>query len=184
MVIRLVEIRMDIAMGLSPFRNCLVYPGDLRVDAPNPNPANFSILELHEVGSAVVAKIKYPDCNTFEGVKICVFENTTAQQMGWRSSIDPHFSMDELSPIARFKPTSHGIKLAFRLAEILSDLTGAGVGMNRDRWTKGLSPQQLEVVRQDTIEHERKFPDQPQSHIYIDIQAELDHRAKIEKHND
>lgn len=48
--------------------------------------------------------------------------------------------------------------------------------MNRDRWTRGLSPQQLEVIRQDTLEHEKEFPEQPQAHIHIDIQTELDHR--------
>jgi len=106
-------------MGLSPFRNCSIYQSNTPTIAPNPNPVNFKILELHEVGNVVVAMIKYPDCTNFEGVKICVFENTTAQQINSRISIDPHFSKGDDSPIARFKPTEKGIKLAFKLAESL-----------------------------------------------------------------
>ncbi len=106
-------------MGLSPFKNCSVYHSEKRVVAPNPNPINFMILELQEIGNAVVAKIKYPDCTNFEGIKICVYEDTTAQQIRDRSEIDPHFSISDESPIARFKPTANGLELAFKLAAIL-----------------------------------------------------------------
>jgi hypothetical protein len=43
-------------------------------------------------------------------------------------------------------------------------------------WTKKLSRRQLEVIRQDTLQHDRNYPDQKQDHIHKDINSELAHR--------
>jgi hypothetical protein len=103
-------------MGISLFKNCTVYPSSPQAIAPNPDPLNFRILDLEQVGNQVVAKIKYPDCTNFEGVKVCVFANTTCAELKGRRSIDPHFSEAGTGPIARFEPTIRGAKLACELA--------------------------------------------------------------------
>jgi hypothetical protein len=91
--------------------------------APNPNPINFEILNLTQVGTCVVAILKYPDCTNFEGVKICVFEGTTSGAIRSREEIDPHFSKRLDSPVARFQPTKKGIRLAILVAQNLTSLT-------------------------------------------------------------
>jgi len=76
---------------------------------PVPNPANFNITIIDEVGSHVVAWINYPDCTNFEGNKILVFENISQEQVLNAEKIDPHFYQDDsMSPIARFEPTEKG----------------------------------------------------------------------------
>ena len=55
-------------MGIGPsrkYRNCRVYSSESTVAAPNPNPLNFEIIRIEQVGEHVVAKIKYPDCTNF-----------------------------------------------------------------------------------------------------------------------
>lgn len=104
-------------MGLNFFaRSCSVFPSDSQTVAPNPDPLNFQILSLKQVGKHVVAEIKYPDCTNFEGVKVCVFANTTCAEIKGRRSIDPHFSENGLGPTARFAPTELGVKLAMAVA--------------------------------------------------------------------
>ena len=44
---------------------------------PNPDPANYKIVEAQEVGKCLVLKIHYPDCDNFEGKKILVFRGVT-----------------------------------------------------------------------------------------------------------
>jgi hypothetical protein len=49
-------------------------------------------------------------------------------------------------------------------------------------WTRGLSPQQLESIRQDTKENEKRYPESTiQKHIYKDIDAELSHRNRTNR---
>ena len=104
-------------MGLSPCKNCSVYPISSPIYAPNPNPAKFQILETKQVGTNVVAKIRYPDCINYEGVKVCLFINTTEAALRRRTRIDPHFCEYSLSPFARFKPTVTGWEAAIMMAE-------------------------------------------------------------------
>lgn len=106
-------------MGLSPFSNCSVYPScpvPEKVFAPNPNPAKFRIIETKQVGGNVVAKIRYPDCTNYEGVKICLFVGTTEADLRGRVKLDPHFCEGSLSPFARFKPTAAGWEAAIAMA--------------------------------------------------------------------
>ena len=107
-------------MGLSLFKNCSVYPScpaPERAFAPNPNPAKFQIFETKQVGANVVVKIRYPDCTNYEGVKICLFVNTTEADLKRRERLGPHFCEDSLSPFARFKPTVSGWEAALKMAE-------------------------------------------------------------------
>jgi hypothetical protein len=100
--------------------NCDVYSSDAQARiAPNPNPINFEILDLVQVGKNVVAEIRYPDCTNFEGVKICVYENINFSLLSKMSEIDPHFSESLISPIARFRPDEKGMTLAIIFARSL-----------------------------------------------------------------
>lgn len=103
-------------MGISMSRLCSVYPENTSVEAPNPDPLNFKILMVKEFISASVALIQYPDCTNFEGLKICVFLNMTEERLRDLHTLDPHFSEDSTSPIARFQPTGYGLLLAYTLA--------------------------------------------------------------------
>lgn len=122
-------------MGVGPFRRkCSAYPNDvcsmygrrswkvIPVDQtfPSaPDPINFEILEIIQVKNHVVAKIKYPDCTNFEGIKICLFVYTTISYICGLKSIDPHFSEDSDSPFARFKPNEVGWKMAIEMAKMI-----------------------------------------------------------------
>ncbi len=104
-------------MGIGPFRSY----GQSTVIGPSvPNPTNFKILSLKQVGKYVVAEIQYPGCTNFEGEKICIFKNTTIDRVKSFTKIDPHFAEDGLTPIARFIPTEEGYDMAVRFCEILS----------------------------------------------------------------
>jgi len=43
-------------------------------------------------------------------------------------------------------------------------------------WTEKLSQRQLENVRKETKEKEGRYPNQPQDHIYKDIDSEIRRR--------
>jgi hypothetical protein len=72
-----------------------------------------------QVGDNVVAKIQYPDCTNFEGIKICVFKNTTTDDIKNRNTIDPHFADNPNAPVARFAPTIEGIWMAVNFAKYI-----------------------------------------------------------------
>ena len=86
--------------------------------APNPNPSRWKILETYRAARATVLKVKYLDCTNFEGEKILVYDQHVHIKKD--QDLDPHFSKNTLSPIARFKPTKKGWLLAIDLAEKLS----------------------------------------------------------------
>lgn len=87
--------------------------------APNPNPKRFDIVHLEQIGHCVVATINYLDCTNFEGLKVCLYKDTTVQQIRSATLLDPHFSREGLAPFARFKPTEEGLSAAKLLAEMI-----------------------------------------------------------------
>lgn len=88
--------------------------------APNPSPGRFKILELHQVGTNVVAVINYLGCTNFEGIKVCVYKDYKTEYLAnEKLCIDPHFSEIGLSPFARFIPTKEGIEMAIKFAATL-----------------------------------------------------------------
>lgn len=110
-------------MGISPFnRNCdfsdTVFQ-NLEDEMPAPNPCNFEIIKTVQVGFHLVAYINYPDCDNYEGNKICIFPYTTEEQLRKAKEIDPHFSEQMESPFARFKPTQYGWKIAIEAAKLI-----------------------------------------------------------------
>jgi hypothetical protein len=84
----------------------------------NPNPRNFEIIKLKEIGKFTIAEIKYPDCNNYEGHKILLFYNVREETIRNYDFLDPHFcdNKKHLSPIARFDPEI-GWKMAKFFAE-------------------------------------------------------------------
>jgi len=97
-------------MGLSPFSSCGTnyYPAEKNTPPPNPDPSRWVLLEKIQYNNAYVLLVRYLDCTNFEGVKVMVFPG----QYRPRNTMDPHFSKDELSPIARFRPDKKGIEMA------------------------------------------------------------------------
>lgn len=87
--------------------------------APNPDPRKYVIQDYKYVGKNLVLKIRYPDCNNYEGTKILVFEGCTILALREQGIIDPHFSdtKTRISPVARFEPTDRGWDWAVAFAE-------------------------------------------------------------------
>lgn len=79
----------------------------------NPNPKNYKVLKVTEIGNFIVMKINYPDARNYEGNKILIFKNAKLVDLINARSIDPHFSnIDKLTPYARFRPDDDGWKMA------------------------------------------------------------------------
>jgi len=104
-------------MGMrGPFsRTCCLTPPNSEIRLPNPNPARFTILRTKQVGSAVVAEVRYPDCTNYEGRKVLVFDNTNEDALRKRTTLDPHFA-ESGGPVARLEPTERGWSLATEIA--------------------------------------------------------------------
>lgn len=101
------------------FRDDVDYGGKGECDKvlPNPDPTNFKIIVVAQIGRNLVAKIKYPDCTNYEGQKICVYKSVSATEFCNLNTVDPHFTEGRYSPFARFKPTKEGWAAALKLAK-------------------------------------------------------------------
>jgi hypothetical protein len=85
---------------------------------PNPNPHNFKIIKMEQIGHHVVAKINYPDCTTYGGNKVAVYEGISDGGLYGQGTLDPHFVDDKrLSPIARFPGDAKGWRRAIKFAK-------------------------------------------------------------------
>lgn len=66
---------------------------------PIPNKYNFTILftiDIVEKYNYCVALIDYPDCNTRERYKVCIFKGISSEELKKQNDIDPHFVNDRL----------------------------------------------------------------------------------------
>lgn len=93
-----------------------------------PDSRRFKWIAAEQVGSYLVGKVQYPNCNTcaFEGTKIMVWANVTPiTALTWQE-IDPHFhtkkslSSSAPSPVARFPGTREGWDAAIQYCRWLS----------------------------------------------------------------
>ena len=77
---------------------------------PNPNPTRFEIIKIESINKFVIVQINYPDCTSFEGKKILVYDHIEVNKILTAKFLDPHFSNDleQISPIARFEPIERG----------------------------------------------------------------------------
>lgn len=95
--------------------------GISRGDVPvrgNPVPANYEIVRTLKIGKCAILELRYPDCTNYEGRKILLFENTHPTIIT-KGPIDPHFTADSRSPIARFEPTERGWNMAIAMAGLI-----------------------------------------------------------------
>lgn len=76
----------------------------------NPNPNNYKIKSYTENNGNLMIWINYPDCDNYEGDKICVYKGITLLDLIKQKLIDPHFSdtKDFKSPFMRLEPTQEG----------------------------------------------------------------------------
>jgi hypothetical protein len=84
----------------------------------NPKPDNFKILNEQYLNGYLILIVEYPDCKNYEGKKLLVYKGfTTGIELLKHNDgkLDPHFSKDKGSPIARFKPTIESMELVSRM---------------------------------------------------------------------
>lgn len=94
--------------------------------ARTPNPEEFDVLEVEEVGNHLVMRVQYSSCErcSFDAQKVMVFLDANIKQaIRWRT-IDPHFreGVEEdakaaPAPRARFPADEQGWEDAIRYAE-------------------------------------------------------------------
>lgn len=70
------------------------------------------VVKTHK-GRYLLAEIIYPNCPTFEGRKLILFDGVSAKWLARQTAIDPHFT-EGGHIIARFAPTPEGLRLAKR----------------------------------------------------------------------
>jgi hypothetical protein len=94
---------------------------------PNPDPKQFTIIDVITHGQFVVAMVYYRECTNFEGKKILLIKAPIdSDPVFWiyrLKVLDPHFSdvgTDGSTMIARFRPTRRYWKVAVKLAKELS----------------------------------------------------------------
>ena len=90
-----------------------------------PNPTKWRIAKtLRGSGgddAAVAVMVLYEGCTNYEGKKILVYDNFNKfHKLRKGGRLDPHFCENHYGPLARFKPTENGWKLATALVEALS----------------------------------------------------------------
>ena len=69
----------------------------------NPDPSNFNVVKVEQVGSLFVSLVEYPNCTNYEGKKLLVSKFDPRE----RVTLDPHFAKRS-GLIARFVPTDIG----------------------------------------------------------------------------
>lgn len=85
-----------------------------------PDSSKFTIIKEYLINNYSILLIRYDDVDNFEGQKILMYPKFfDLNLLKNKNKIDPHFSTDGFSPIARFEPTEYGLKLAFTLAKNL-----------------------------------------------------------------
>lgn len=103
-------------MGIKLFSSSS-FDGPVSQPDYNPNPYNFTVLERQNFNGVCVLRVMYPDCKNYEATKILVFEKEYSY-FDTVKCLDPHFSKNGPSPIARFEPTKRGWDMAVMFARM------------------------------------------------------------------
>ena len=100
-------------------RRCSIFDSNKEQipNAPDPDPLNFNIIKIQQVGDNLVVLINYPNCTNYEGNKICLFKSMNIKTVIGMDTLDPHFSENDNSPFARFRPTDAGWEKAVLVAQ-------------------------------------------------------------------
>jgi hypothetical protein len=104
-------------MGLSLFKSCGTRYTPA-APAPNPRPDRWSLLDRWDYRHGYVLRVHYLDATNFEGVKVLVYRGAFLNRRS--RLLDPHFTPDADSPVARFRPDDDGIAMAKALAKSLA----------------------------------------------------------------
>ena len=105
-------------MGLNLFNRCKSSP--YAVPDSNPDPANFTIHSELKLGEYLVMLVQYPNCTNYEGQKLLVysgFKSSKELLKKTNGKLDPHFSEEGVSPIARFKPCALSYELIRQMVQ-------------------------------------------------------------------
>lgn len=81
---------------------CTTVPAQPRLSY-EPDPYTFKLIASEQHGSLWVAIVEYPDCITFEGLKVLVLD----RDPNGMTALDPHFNPGGYL-VARFAPTEKG----------------------------------------------------------------------------
>lgn len=107
-------------MGVRCFGGSTCSSSPYAVEDSNPNPSKFMIMNEKYVNGFLVIHVLYPNCRNFEGNKLLVYREkgiTNSKELLKRTGkkLDPHFSNNEISPVARFIPNEEGLMLCERM---------------------------------------------------------------------
>jgi len=105
-------------MGVGLFGRCS--SSSYSIPNSNPDPKKYRILQYLQKNHYLMVIVLYPDCTNFEGLKVMVYEHIhSVEELIQRTNgkLDPHFSKEDISPVARFKPTNDGIQMAIKFME-------------------------------------------------------------------
>lgn len=79
------------------------------VTSPNPNPFRFSINWIEYHGGHTIMSVRYFDCTPFGGNKLLLLRGIHTKDI---TELDPHFFEGNHPVVARFIPTSEGLRMA------------------------------------------------------------------------
>jgi hypothetical protein len=103
-------------MGISPFsRSSDNDFGPAMQDPRNPDPHRFRINRIYEIADVTVVDVTYPNCTTFDGRKILVFDGHCMALLKVARVLDPHF-LSSNTLIARVRPDAAGMRMLDRIA--------------------------------------------------------------------
>jgi len=97
--------------------------------ARTPNPQNYKVLKVEQVGKYIVLMVQYSSCSkcSFDAKKVMVFMDTKLEDVIFWNTIDPHFSDKKPGnkevappPRARFPADDEGWKDAIEYARLKS----------------------------------------------------------------
>jgi len=76
--------------------------------ARTPDPDQFEVLEVEQVGKHLVVRVQYPSCTkcSFDAKKVMVFLDTTVEAVIYWRRIDPHFREPPAEPDRKVAPPS------------------------------------------------------------------------------
>jgi hypothetical protein len=90
-------------------------------DPCEPDPSIFEIKSTETIGRFVVASVKYPNCPTYNGNKILIYDYATEDEVRGQQVLDPHFTIEGFSPIARFPANPRGLWMAREFCRLFSE---------------------------------------------------------------
>lgn len=100
-------------MGLSPFRRSSAGSEPCN-DPRNPDPMRFNLVDVREIGDVTVAYVTYPNCTTFDGRKLLVFDGHCKALLKVARVLDPHF-LPNNKLVARLRPDEAGLRMLERI---------------------------------------------------------------------